>query len=244
MAKQTHPLQRRFSSKVNAGILAGMFLFAVAVLLVALQMQDSLFTSHQSTPPITFKVSPMPTSPPVATPTPNIQTYTSQNLGISFQYNAGSAPGDRNYLAPVYVKEIGDKVYLYQVFQNGKNNFDTNNLSVQVLSKDPSQTLEEAVRQQFLQGYSAQTCLFKDNSGNTPGMPASDIRLSVQPVDMNQNMGGVPKTDCPASLIGDNQNSYFLMDTAHPGKFLFFHISGGNLPGNHGTWDMSVKILN
>lgn len=228
--KRVNPLQKPIHPAL-ALMLIGLVGIGGIIALVFRSNQNPIHPPRQYQSQTTLTSVPSPT---LTLPTPIVKTYVSSDLGISFQYNIG-------YPGAPDPKEIGNKIYL------GPANDDS--IYVQVLTKDPSDTLETAVRKQFLQGYSDQKCLFSDNLPNIPiNMPSqyihlSYIRLRVEPADKNQNLDNVQKTDCPAYLIGQDGESYFLMDTRHPNKFLFFHIGGGNFPGGRVTWDNTVQFL-
>jgi len=153
-------------------ILLGALGLSILLLLVVLQIQDGIFSSKPAPLP-TPTFAPVPTTQAVYnSPTPFFQTFTSPDLGISFTHPSS-----------VDVKEVGNKVYLGRIDPYG--------LYVQVLPKDPADTLEAAARKQFLQGYSEQKCLFRDNSRNTPHLPSSFIRLSVYSADSDQELDNV-----------------------------------------------------
>src|SRR6266699_2082148 len=78
------------------------------------------------------------------------KTFTSPNLGISLDYATG--PDNQRVL----VKQIGNKVYLYIDYT--KKGDPTTGKFVEVFSKNPADALTEAVKKEFLQGYSSESC--------------------------------------------------------------------------------------
>lgn len=209
---------------------------AIIGLFVVWQQQHQSFSSQQQTQALTNF--PTATHSPLSTEPSRlkdiIKTYTSSNLGISFRYDIGSLSDP----LPLQVKEVSNKIYLYM------GSFNPDGIYVQVLSKDPADNLVTAVRKQFLQGYSEQKCILTVDTSKYSFLSSTYIRASAQPADSSQNYDNVSKTDCPADLIGQAGSSYFLMDIAHPNKFLFFEISGGNFGADKGTWDETVQFLN
>src|SRR5260370_27739061 len=102
---------------------------------------------------------PIPTAPP---PPPHI-TYTSDKLGISFTY-INTVSGRQNF----FTKEIGDTVYLYYNLATNQpfsgtdaeflNTIPGHGYAVEVFNKDPQQSLQDAIKQQLLTGYSESDC--------------------------------------------------------------------------------------
>src|SRR5258708_7332293 len=80
----------------------------------------------------------------------NYKTFISTDLGISFQYEGGI------YKNPVLVKQIGNRVYLY-LNCTGKED-PTSGKFVEVLSNNPNDSLSDAIKKQFLQGFSTKDC--------------------------------------------------------------------------------------
>src|SRR6266567_799318 len=112
---------------------------------------------QQNTPP--------PTSTSSQKPVPHV-TYTSNNLGVRFTY-----PIQVGGVLKYFTREIGNRIYLYdnydkvsfnQPFSGTDADFLTSiapgAFSVEVFTKDPQQSLQNAIKQQFLTGYSENDC--------------------------------------------------------------------------------------
>src|SRR5258708_6651763 len=104
------------------------------------------------------------TQTPIPTPQPVPHTtYTSDKLGISFTY-INTVGGRQNF----FTKEIGDTVYLYYNLASNQpfsgtdaeflNTIPGHGYSVEVFNKDPQQSLQDAIKQQFLTGYAESDC--------------------------------------------------------------------------------------
>lgn len=174
------------------------------------------------------------------TPPPKIpvQTFTSSELGISFHYRNITDPSGQT-IYPVFTKELGNKVYIYQGdFQPDQDKY------VEVVSKIRTQSIADAIRQLFLEGY-AVTCRITIQAQPRKYSPTTYIRAWALPVNRYAN-----PPQCPGYLLGGVE--YFLMDTAHPDKLLFFHIGQDNYGSGiyYGsdfkdelTWDTTLTFL-
>lgn len=183
------------------------------------------------------------------TPTPHdpfyiVSTFTSPDLGISFNYRVPN-----NTQGQQWVREIGDKVYIGPLRENG---YPTGKY-VQVFSKDPQDSITEAITKRFLHGYSKQDCLIETYTD--PHEPATyqyaDIRVPTAENDsLTRFMDKSAK--CPPDTVSGNSNIYFLMDTAHADKLLYFNLGQDNFgSGIHMrsgstdielSWDESIKF--
>ena len=166
-------------------------------------------------------------------------------MGISFDYRVPN-----NTQAQPWVEEIGDKVYVGPLRENG---YPTGKY-VQVFSKDQQDSITEAITKRFLQGYSKQDCIIETYTD--PHEPATyqyaDIRV---PTTDNDSLATFldKSAKCPPDTVSSNSNIYFLMDTAHPDKLLYFNLDQDNFgSGIHirsGSthielpWDQTIKFL-
>ena len=219
-----------------------------------------------ATPPPTLTAEPSPTAAPTASsvPTPaptgtsvptqvptlapsatatsapggDIATFTSQALGIRFDYPA-ALDGRR-----VGVKETGDKVYVYiEPLQPEAGQW------VQVYRKTPAQSLEDAIRQQVLKGVSAQDCQVVSSDDpvagqvNPPTFRFARIDVPRTPGEDYESLIAKAKK-CPQPYAAIGGMAYFLADTAHPDRFLFFSIGQYVIPlGKDRTWQSSIVFL-
>jgi len=133
---------------------------------------------------------PRPTDIPIISPTQapaSYTTYTSSKLGISFTYISFSPNGNGQYF---YISEIDDKIFLYENFKTNKpfSGTDADFLTsiapgskyVEVFNKDPQQTLTDAIKQHFLNGFPETDCFVK----TTPyGHPREDESFQTAVID-------------------------------------------------------------
>lgn len=221
-------------------ILAGTILFVIAL------GGAYYFGQKQTTPapviPQILPTKPAPTTPatPAAqTPSdPNVKTFSSAELGISFNYlemQNGEKFAD---------KVVGNKVYVYQTkFPVEQGQY------VEVFSKDKADDLKTAIEKKFLVNYSKTDCFV--TVGKNPVakqvVPATfifaQITVPVSPSDGMEELSAKWEK-CPSPYTATNGIVYFLMDTLHPGKFVFLSIgqyaidAGPNLP-----WQSTLKFL-
>lgn len=122
------------------------------------------------------------------------------------------------------VTEVDNKIYVYPsnyTFDQGQ--------SVEFFEKSPTSSLEDAIADTILSGYSKENCLVK-----TPGTtdtavnyPASYVIASISPNIEFTDLGEVSdfvSRNCPIDYTATNWIGYFLMDKEHPDKFVFFSI--------------------
>ncbi len=155
-------------------------------------------------------------------------TYSSKSLGINFKYDSSNTG----------VEEKGDKIYVYR----GKKDLD-NAQYVEVFSKDPKLTLQEAIKNKFLKKYSEKNCypqtVSRDKvSGNFEGA------IIAFPVSNSQNNNAGPwwqnADKCPKTYTETNGAAYFVMDKKHPDKFLFLNIGQYGIPVNGKNWQDTI----
>ncbi len=172
-------------------------------------------------------------------------TSTSPNLGISFDYAVG--PNDQRVL----VKQIGNKVYLYIDYT--KTGDPTTGKFVEVFSKDPADSLSDAVKKQFLQGYSLDNCpvLPANLTKNTLNPARQYVQITVPVISDNSMAKKLAEEKlCPSTYTYNRRTglAYFMMDPNHPDKFVFFKIGQDNIwgaPPRNGfglTWDQTLQF--
>lgn len=241
------PLQFNKASrplKLPLSKLSKAVLISIGVLM--LMQLSPIFRKPSSTQVVVnqYKPTVTPTQLP-ASPTPaigqNIKTFTSLDLDISFTYNGNSLWDGK----PVQVKEIGDRVYLYVW-----NTKPEDGRFVEVFSKDPKDSLPDAIIKRFLQGYSIQDCqvtaanlakIYYDRNGF--------VYAQIRPVEPLNKFDSLPQltAKCPPVYATINSLKYFLMDTAHPDKLVFFNIGQDTIDsGRTGellSWDQTIQFL-
>ena len=167
-----------------------------------------------------------------------VAAFTDPSLRITFNYQR-QADGRQ-----FEVKPAGDKVYLYVAGTAPEQG-----QWLQVFQKPPDQTLEDAIRAQVLQGYSAQDCLVVSSDDPNIGFPTSPgqvfARIDV-PRTAGDDMGTLQAKaeKCPQPYAAIGGLAYFMEDTAHPDRFVFFSIGQYYIPaGNGQPWQTTLRIL-
>lgn len=166
--------------------------------------------------------------------------YISSNLGLGFTYDI-SAPGSSypNIRETEYDVQIGGQ-------------------AITVFSKPAGQSLEEAVRDRFLSGVSANDCFVSDfNTGTSyPGYVAAAISFPLANIPnastQMQDAWRKNAEKCPREYSLENGNVFFLMNPLVPDKFVFVRegwnysaASSGLLVGERPdlSWTRSLRIF-
>lgn len=147
----------------------------------------------------------------IATNAPGQMKFISPKLGISFFYY-GPNP-----------KEVDNKVYFLP---------DGNYGYVKVFQKNPLVHLEVPIEQNILKGYSSADCYYK---GILPSVYFDSGSMEIGFIDFPySNEYGAGSTQrsvialnkCPPAYTNTNiYGNYFVMDSNHPDKFAFIHVS-------------------
>lgn len=156
------------------------------------------------------------------------RTFTSPNLGISFQYVKYP---DKNSTANV--KEEGNRVYVYMnnaVAESGQ--------FVEVFNKNPDETFEASIRRQVLANFPSAQCKIEISRSNIySGGYVAEISYPA-PTDSNQPVFANMEL-CNKNYDKSNGIRYFLYDANYPDKFLYFDIGQYAIPGR-GTFETNV----
>jgi hypothetical protein len=160
-----------------------------------------------------------------------LATFTSARLGISFDYQPGPYYGTSDR---VHVKAVGNRVYVYvrAPYQQGQ--------WVEVRTKKPAQSPQDAIRAQLLAHYARTNCVVRV-------MPSRYSRHTYTVLEImatHVGPGGDFGTTCPQTYTASNGISYFLADSRHPRALLFFSI--GQYPilaGPGQTWQDTIRFL-
>lgn len=162
-----------------------------------------------------------------------VKTYTSQKLGVKFQYNA-----QPDATTTAGVKEVGKKIYVYagtMVPESGQ--------SVEVFAKRTDETLEASIRRQILADYPSPVCTIE--------VTPSNIRGGYQVAEISY-----PKSSdmedpwfsnyqlCNPNYDQTNGLRYFLYDPKHPDMFVFLSIGQyGILAHDLVPWQDTLTFL-
>lgn len=171
---------------------------------------------------------------------PNLKTYTSKTLGITFTYLG------KQDTTEITTKELGNKVC---VTYDPQDNTCSKGQFVEVFNKEKTQTLADAIKKQFLSNYSEKDCFVKTNLTFSPNSNLAIKNYEKAeigfPASSDPNDPGWQNADkCPAVYTTTNGIAYFLMDKNHPDKFLFFSI--GQYPitsENNKLWQETLTFL-
>lgn len=176
--------------------------------------------------------SPIPTS----IGNPNLKTFTSQSLKVSFDYLE---------VIPAYpdlkvkVETAGNKIYVYTGTKAEEGQ------SAEVFKKDKNDTLEQAIRKQFLNGISEKDCFIEDLTSNykyPAGYKVVDIGF---PYDKNSDIPMFAQENkCPQGYTRSNGIAYFLGDSNHPEIYLYLSIGQyGINADNNKMWQDTIRFL-
>lgn len=180
----------------------------------------------------------------ITTTIPDQMKFVSQKLGISFLYDGATG------VPPTLTKEEGDKVFIYADYQYTGFDYHQGQF-LQVFKKDPKITLVEAIKQQLLVGISEQDCyvMSEDDTkqflGSLPYPSGFNVAIISYPGvkghdGTSQDVIHNAAMKCPIPYaITTGGIKYFLLDTAHPDKFIF--VSSGQQP--FGGTELPVKTL-
>lgn len=154
---------------------------------------------------------------------PNVETFISQTLGISFKHQKDSA-----------VKVIGNKVYVYSVETKPETG-----QYVEIFNKDANDSLITAVTKKFMNGFSSNDCvveLYKNSSDRVT------INVAGGYAELQEMFEKVKK--CPPTYTAQNGISYFWMDPKYPTKFAFFSIGQYAISGDSdkNTWQDTFEF--
>jgi hypothetical protein len=174
----------------------------------------------------------------VDTQIPGQKLYASPRLGISFTFF------DKSNGESIDAKEVGNKIYVYFA----KYPY-TQGQYVEVFDKNSSDALDQAIKKQILVNISSSDCFVKNgNADKAAKFPSTfEVKTLGFPVDPNSDLPAFAQSNkCPIPYAEANGISYFLGDTSHPLKFLFFSIGqfgiGADATGVV-TWQDTIKFL-
>lgn len=175
----------------------------------------------------------------------NSNLFSSDKLGISFLYAKLAAVGSN--ASKVNVHEIGNRVYVY-VSSIGNEKPESGQY-VEVFQKNPTDSLEQAIKKQFLSGISENDCFVRISTDKN--LPSNFTKATIGypvPTNTNEQPYWAFGEKCPENYRESNGISYFLADKNNPHKFLYFSIGQYGISaetGNDNTmWQDTIKFLN
>lgn len=171
----------------------------------------------------------------VTNTSPVVKEFTSTVLGIQFSY------ADKNDLnQKTSVKEVGDTVYVHSSDTKPEDG-----QYVRVFSKKSTETLEQAIKQQFLTSYNSRDCYVQ--SGMDVGKTKPDTGITAiiaYPIVATNDQWLINQAKCPAVYTSTNGISYFWVPSNSSTKFVFFSIGQYIIPGNTSTdsWHTTLTL--
>lgn len=168
---------------------------------------------------------------------PGTEIYYSDNLGVGFSYLRYSSPYASS--SPIKITEPGNRI-------------DFGFHTIEVFTKDPKISLEQAIEKRFLQEYSSSDCFVKVY--DTSEQRSSDYvkaEISFPPTNDPSAPWWQNSDKCPQHYSQRNAVRYFLMNKDVPGKFLFVDIGQDSVAsdgtpvteGDGSGWYSSIRIL-
>jgi hypothetical protein len=206
---------------------------------------NNKLTEAQNSPSPTMIVfetpSPTPTVPTIPESTDSAQitvgdsmfrTFTSSQLGITFQYasRADSKPGSPE----IKTQQKDSKVYVYTSSMKPESG-----QYVEVFPKDPIDSLSIAIEKRFLAGIAATDCFVETVADKNAS--AGYLKAIISYPAASDGF------KCPQSYRKSNGISYFLADAGHPNLFMFFSIGQYAIPSSTGNtipWQDTISFLN
>ena len=194
-------------------------------------------TSSASATPITNPViTPVPTVAPKVNTNPNLKTFTSVALKISFDY-LETQPDYPKEKASVSVS--GNKIY---VFMGGKPEAGQ---SVEIFQKIKTESVAQAIKRMFLQGIAEKDCFVKETTDSKKYPQNFTTWVIAYPVDPNSDIPQfAQENNCPQGYTQTNGIAYFLGDISHPEQFVFLSIGQYGIYADTGKmWQETIKFL-
>lgn len=194
---------------------------------------------------------------------PGTKIFESKKLGIKFTYapdllNPGTIP------EKIKVREEGNKMYL---FFGPESNMKLNSFSAQTIemfTKDPNMTLEEAIKEKFLKGKEKDCAVQVSDTYsndiqnpypqmNWPDVEFADIYSPLVPKDASLDDPNWGKNEeCAPGYAITNAIRFFVMNKNVPDRFYFVSVgqesiaSDGTPPTKEGVtnnWFHSLRII-
>lgn len=145
------------------------------------------------------------------------KTFSSETLGVTFQYSASP---------DIAVKEDGKKVYVYYSQSQPESG-----QWLEVWDKPANQTLAQAMTERFLAGYKTEDCWATSSDyALDHGDNFEAVTITFPPTDNGIDPYWLLSEKCPATYTSTNGISYFLMDKNHPDKYFYLSIGQYAIP--------------
>src|SRR6185437_2714898 len=141
-----------------------------------------------------------------------VQVYNSLDYHVGFYYPTSGYT----------IKEEGNKIEIIPTDYPAAMQW------VEILPKDPNNTLQQAITKDVLGSYNPSDCIFGLAETNQ-----YQYASNVQTVSLNYNLNNIDQygyvndtSKCPVAYTNHSESRlYFLVDTKRPAKLLFFHLN-------------------
>ncbi len=166
---------------------------------------------------------------------PVTRTFNSSKLGVRFTY------ADQDLDKKILVQESGDTIFVYlegTIMEDGQ--------SVQVFSKEPNTSLNQAIQDRFLRGYDRSECFVQSGMDANGSRPATGIAAIIAyPISEANDAWLMNAAKCPAGYSLTNGLSYFWIDRENSDTFVFFSIGQYYIPASSvGTsWHTTLEFI-
>jgi len=218
------------------------------------------FGTKKSSPSLAHEANNVPTTQPSPTLTqvqikestvedtnvPGQKRYTSYKLGIRFLFKA-----DNGSAGQVAVKEVGDTVYVYPTIEDY-----TKGQFVKVYQKNSQETLAQAIKKQILPNVTDKCYVKAPSARVTTSYPTTYQTASIwykntDGTDAAFSPGDAPmlkevEANCNIDFMPIGGLVFFLEDTKHPNKFVFFSIGQYGINADDTglkSWQDTIEFL-
>ncbi len=173
--------------------------------------------------------------------------FTSERLGISFDYSSDKRESENNEVA---VFEQNNRVYIYLPYLNESfDPEDTTEQFVEVFYKEPSESMEEAIKKTVLKDYPFSGCTLEkielDSATAKESLEYYNISypsISNEVADLDEMLADAEK--CNPQYSTTNAIRYFVYDPNFPERFFFFNLGQDPIMIDDGRmWANTFVIL-
>lgn len=168
--------------------------------------------------------------------TPNLKTFTSDVMKISFDYLEYQPDNPKDKIT---TRLLGNRVFVNFA------SYSTEGQHAEVFKKDKSESAAEAIKRLFLDGISDKDCFVKETTDSKKYPQNFTTWVIAYPVDPNSEIPEFAQDNkCPQGYTQTNGIAYFLGDITHPEQFLFLSIGQyGIYADGDKMWQDTIKFL-
>ncbi len=176
----------------------------------------------------------------------NTKVFTSDKLGISFDYSSSNKNAEYDYAIVTF--EQGNKVYVsYREYFNPKS---PSGQSVEVFFKNPEESFHDAIKRTILKDYPFSGCSIVDDKisiEKKSNLEYAEITYpswysNTEDLDLDVLLADAGK--CNQAYDATEAVRYFAYDPNHPDRFVFFNLGQEGIINSKGQlWEDSFQIL-